>query len=425
MGKGLTFFDRLKFLFNAESISEYVKKFFAGDDLPESEMAIDEDVALKYSAVFACCRILAETFASTPLHEYKKIDNDNREKTNDTGLYDVLHNVSNSEMSAYNFHELAMYQLCLWGNFLAKKVQNRVGEIIQLYPYNWEKVTPDRDEKEKLYYKIKKNDGIEEVKKYRKDVFHVVGNSLNGVVGMSPITYTAKAIQLGLTYEIYGINFYKKGAFPSGNFKHPQFLKPEAYERLKKDIKTNYTSLQNAGTPMLLEDGLEYQPLSINPVDAQLIESKKFQIEDVARIYRVPLHLLQNLDKATNNNIEHQSLEFVMYTMLPHYKRYESTINSQLLNKNQRNDGYYYEFNVGGLLRGDQKSMAEAFATGRQWGWLSVNDIRRMLNLNPIDNGDIYLQPLNMIEAGSKQFEDQKKQILDQVYKLLENTGKD
>jgi HK97 family phage portal protein len=152
-----------------------------------------------------------------------------------------------------------------------------------------------------------------------------------------------------------------------------------------------------------LEDGLKFKEVSIKPVDAQFLESKKFQVEEICRFCRVPLHLVQNLDKATNNNIEHQSLEFSMYTMLPHYKRAEEAVNTQLLTKEQREKGYYYEFNMNTLLRGDAKSMADAFAVGRQWGWLSVNDIRRLNNQNGIGpEGDIYLTPLNMIQAGKE-----------------------
>jgi HK97 family phage portal protein len=149
-----------------------------------------------------------------------------------------------------------------------------------------------------------------------------------------------------------------------------------------------------AGVPMLLEEGLKWAQTTINPIDAQLLESKYFQIEDICRIYRVPQHLVNKLDRSTNNNIEHQALEFVMYTMLPIFKRFEDNINAQLLTPEQRKKGLYFEHKIDGLLRGDAKSRAEAYAAGRQWGWLSVNDIRRLENMPAIENGDIYLQPV-------------------------------
>lgn len=157
----------------------------------------------------------------------------------------------------------------------------------------------------------------------------------------------------------------------------------------------------------------------VNPVDAQLLESKSFQAEDVCRIYRVPQHLIQLLGHSTNNNIEQQSLEFVMYTMLPIFKRWEENINMQLLTEQERRAGYYVEFNMAALLRGDAVSRATAYATGRQWGWLSVNDIRKLENLPAIPNGDIYMQPLNMGEAGSIDQESQTKATVDAIYKMI------
>jgi HK97 family phage portal protein len=305
-------------------------------------------------------------------------------------------------MSAFSFKEMGMYQINTGGNLVCERITNRYGEVTALYPYAWQTVSIDRDQaSKKLVYTIRQ-DANEPIHRLRGQVFHVAGPSFNGIDGMSPIEYAAAAVRLGLTYEQFGISFYKNGAIPSGIFQHPTDLKDEPYKRLKEDLEKNYQGLMNSGRPLLLEGGMQFKELTMKLGDAQLLESKKFQIEDICRVYRVPLHLVQNLDKATNNNIEHQSLEFVMYTMLPWFKRWEDAINTQLLTLEQRNAGYYFEFNVSSLLRGDSKSMAEAFAVGRQWGWLSVNDIRRLLNMNPIPNGDIYLQPMNMIEAGSQ-----------------------
>ncbi len=223
---------------------------------------------------------------------------------------------------------------------------------------------------------------------------------MDGVVGLSPIEYVSSAIRLGLSYERFGINFYKNGANASGVIEYPGALADTAYERLKKDFAKSYQGLANTGKPIILEGGAKFSQLAIKPADAQLIENKKFQLEDIARIYRVPLHLIQNLDRATFSNIEQQSLEFVMYTMLPWFKRWEENINMQLLTPLERKAGFYIEFNINSLLRGDMQSRAMAYAQGRQWGWLSVNDIRKLENMPPIPNGDIYMQPLNFSEAG-------------------------
>lgn len=395
---------------NKTPFERYVDAFNTGGDLQSTD-----DQIMKYSAVFACVRVISETYASVTINEYKK-NGEDRQKTNDTGLLDILKNAPNGYMNAYNYHEMSMVQLNTNGNFysLKEKVGNRV---VSLKPLISDSVTP-RLEEGIIKYKVGDRDYT------RDDLFHMVGFSPDGLIGFSPLEYFSGMINVGLTYQQFTSNFYKNGAFPSGFFEHGKFLNETAYERLKEDIKTRYTSMANAGTPMLLEDGLKYNPITIKPIDAQLLESKKFQIEDICRVYRVPLHLVQNLDKATNNNIEHQSLEFVMYTMLPHFRRAEMSINAQLLSKQQRDNGYYFEFNISSLLRGDSKSMAEAFAAGRQWGWLSVNDIRRMLNMNPIANGDIYLEPLNMREAGTEKQEEEREKMVQNMLKLIqENKG--
>jgi HK97 family phage portal protein len=379
-------------------MDQAIREWMSGRDPSfASDIKVTSDSALRFSAVFGCLRVLAETFASASIFEYKKNkDNDDREKTNDTGLLDVLKTSPNPDMSGFNFREMAMYQINTGGNFFAIKSDAKYnkGTPVELNPLDWKTVTVARDPaSQRLTYTTA---GTSPKTYTRENLFHVPGPSVNGIIGMSPIEYAAQAIRLGMQYEQFGIQFYKNGAIPSGVFQQPTFLKDEAWKRLKEDLRKNYQGLLNAGTPLLLEDGLQFKELTMKLADAQLLECKKFQIEDICRIYRVPLHLVQNLDRATNNNIEQQSLEFVMYTMLPHFKRWEDCINHQLLTSKQRDAGYYLEFNISSLLRGDSKSMADAFAVGRQWGWLSVNDIRRMLNMNSVKGGGIYLTPLNM-----------------------------
>lgn len=399
---------------------EYTQKFLMGEDVYEIARAPDYVnylTAMRFSAVFSCCRVLAETHASVPAMLYRKKPTGEREASSDLAIYDILHNKPNDEMSPFNYKEACMMALNLGGNSVSERLVNRRGELVGLYPYQWHKVCIDREkDTKKLIYKV--SDGVTTTTLQRSQVFHVPGLSYDGIVGLSPIEYAASAITLGKSYEQFGVNFYKNGANSSGAFKFPGELKEEAFKRLKKELKQNYAGLKNTGTPMILEGGGSFEPFTIKPADAQLIENKKFQIEDIARIYRVPLHLIQNLDRATNNNIEHQSLEFIMYTMLPWFKRWEENINMQLLTPAERMAGFYVEFKIDGLLRGDTKSRAEAYAIGRQWGWLCVNDIRRLENTNPIPNGDIYLQPMNMVEAGTVA-SDTTKILAEQIYKII------
>lgn len=410
-----------KLIFGA-SYEQYVRAWNSGDVIPQIDgtECIDSITAMKYSAVFACNRVLSETLAGMPIVEYRKNSKNGRDPTNDTAAYEVLHNRPNEEMAPFNYKEAAMTAINLGGNAVSERLVNKAGEIVGLYPYEWSKVQIERDkETNRLVYKIR--EGTKTKTLQRDQVFHIAGPSFNGVVGLSPIEYLASAIRLGLSYEQFGVQFYKNGANSSGAFKFPQAMSEPAFKRLKEGLKENYTGLLNTGTPMLLEEGGEFQPFTIKPADAQLIENKRFQKEDIASIYRVPLHLIQDLSRSTNNNIEHQSLEFVMYTMLPHFKRWEENANMQLLTPQERRAGYYLEFKLDALLRGDAKSRAEAYAAGRQWGWLSVNDIRKLENMPSILNGDIYLTPLNMYEAGKEAPQQQSKvnALSEEIFKMI------
>lgn len=401
-----------------------VQKFLIGEDLITIPSGpVNTTTAMKYTAVFACMRVLAETFASVPVLLYRKKTDGDRESVNDLAVYDILHYKPNDEMSPFNFKESCMNALNTGGNAVCERLVNRRGELVGLYPYQWQQVIIDRDpDTRRLQYKINGSDLRVRKTLERNQVLHVPGMSMDGVVGLSPISYASSAIRLGQSYEQFGVNLYKNGAFPSGAFSFEGVISDLAFERLKKDLSKNYQGMLNTGKPMLLEQNGKFTPFIINPNDAQLIENKRFQIEDIARIFRVPMHLIQELTRSTNNNIEHQSLEFVMYTMLPWFKRWEENINMQLLTIAERKAGYYVEFKLDGLLRGDAMSRARAYAQGRQWGWLSVNDIRRLENMSPIPNGDIYLEPTNMTEAGNDR-EEELHNLAEEVYRMIKEKG--
>lgn len=401
------------------SLSEYNSRFISGEPLTDTEGDVDTDTALKYSVVFACCRVLAETFASVPILLYRK-NGTEREAVTDLPIYDILHNVPNEEMSHFNFSEAMMMSMNTDGNAIAQRLFNASGELVGLYPIS---ATIDRDkETKKLIYKAQ--DGGQTRVFKRIEVFHVPGPSLDGVNGLSPISYAASAIRLGLSYEQFGIQFFRNAANPSGAFTNPGELGEEAYQRLKKQLKEQYTGIKNTGTPMLLEGGLDWKQFTVNPTDAQLIESKNFQIEDICRVYRVPQHLVNKLDRSTFSNIEQQSLEFIVYTMLPIFKRYEECMNAQLLTPAQRKQGYFLEHKVDGLLRGDSAARAAFYASGRQWGWLCINDIRRLENMPNIGpEGDKFLEPTNMVEVGSNQAEAVNAKLVDDIYQMIKREG--
>lgn len=290
--------QRAKLIINNNYFEEYVRRFQAGEDMPGESgySSINAQTAMKYSAVFACCRVLGETFASMPAMEYRKNANGDRETTRDTSAFDILHNAPNEEMAPFSFKEACMMNLNLGGNAVSEKLVNRFGDIVGLYPYKWQNVNIDRDrETKRLVYRV--IDGASQKTLKREQVFHVPGISFDGIIGLSPIEYAASAIRLGMSYEQFGVNFYKNGANSSGAFSFPNELKEESFQRLKKDLKENYAGLKNTGTPMLLEAGGKFEQFAMKPADAQLIENKRFQTEDIARIYRMPLHLIQELSR--------------------------------------------------------------------------------------------------------------------------------
>lgn len=423
----MKFIDRCKLFFTPQNalfevLQKYSQDFLSGEDVPVDNFKIDTDTALGFSAVFACNKVLSETLASCPILLYEKDDKGNRQQVTDTPEYGVLHYAPNAEMTPGQFKEFGMTNINLGGNFIAQKVFNLHGELLELRPISWERVRIDIDKGTgRLLYFI---DGKQEPKT-RDEILHIPGLTQDGYIGITPLSYAALTVDIGLSQDKFERNFYHNRASTSGIFQYPNELGEEAFQRLKKDIKKNYTGLSNAGVPMILEGGGQFKEITMKLTDAQFLESKRFRIEDVCRIFRVPLHLVQDLTRSTNNNIEHQSLEFIVYTMLPWFKRWEENLNLQLLSKDSKKRNRYFEFNISGLLRGDIKSRYEAYAQGRQWGWLSVNDIRRLENMNPVEGGDIYMQPLNCIDAAmaneyfKKQDEAKNKILREEIFNLI------
>lgn len=420
----MKFKDRVKLFLSPQNamfevLQKYSQDFLSGEEARINDnLKITADSTMSFSAVFACNRVLSETLASCPIMLYEKDGEGNRKQITDVAEYGVLHYAPNKEMTPSQFKEFGMSNINLGGNMIAQKVFNMHGELLELRPISWERVRIDIDKTTgRLLYFI---DGKQEPKT-RDEILHIPGLTLDGYIGITPLTYAALTIDIGLSQDKFESNFYHNRASTSGIFQYPNELGDEAFQRLKKDITKNYTGLSNAGVPMILEGGGQFKEITMKLTDAQFIESKRFRIEDVCRMFRIPLHLVQDLTRATNNNIEHQSLEFIMYTMLPWFKRWEENLNLQLLSPESKRKNRYFEFNISGLLRGDIKSRYEAYAQGRQWGWLSVNDIRRLENMNPIENGDRYLEPLNMSEAGKQQ--EQLKALREEVFNLI-NEGK-
>lgn len=353
--------------------------------------------AMQITAVYACVRILAESIAGLPLYLYKLDASGSKVAANDHPLYRLLHDEPNPEMTSFVFRETLMTHLLLWGNAYAQIIRNGKGEVVGLYPLMPNRMVVDRDEDGHLYYQYtvsaddpKTNKGYT-VNLKPEDVLHIPGLGFDGLVGYSPIAMAKNAIGMSIATEEYGAKFFEHGASPSGILTHPGVVKDPS--KIRDSWNSAFAGSQNAGKVAVLEEGMAYTPISISPNEAQFLETRKFQIDEIARIFRVPAHLIGDLDHATFSNIEQQSLEYVIYTLDPWIKRWEHAMKRALLN-DQEKDKYYIRFNVDGLLRGDYASRMSGYATARQNGWMSANDIRKLENLDlipPEEGGDLYL----------------------------------
>ena len=363
---------------------------------------VNERSAMQMTAVYSCVRILAEAVAGLPLHLYRYKEDGGKEKAIDHPLYLLLHDEPNPEMSSFVFRETLMTHLLLWGNAYAQIIRNGKGEVIALYPLMPDRMTVDRDSKGQLYYEytVSMDDAPTVkgslVRLHPSDVLHIPGLGFDGLVGYSPIAMAKNAIGMAIACEEYGAKFFANGAQPSGVLEHPGTLKDPS--RVRESWQSTFGGSHNANKVAVLEEGMKYTPISISPEQAQFLETRKFQINEIARIFRVPPHMVGDLEKSSFSNIEQQSLEFVKYTLDPWVSRWEQSMARSLLTPEEKKQ-YFMKFNVDGLLRGDYQSRMNGYAVGRQNGWMSANDIRELENLDRIPEelgGDLYLINGNM-----------------------------
>ena len=368
-----------------------------------SGKAVTERSAMQMTAVYSCVRILAEAVAGLPLHVYRYNENGGKEKALDHPLYRLLHDEPNPEMSSFVFRETLMTHLLLWGNAYAQIIRNGKGEVIALYPLMPNRMSVDRDSKGKLYYRYTTTSDDAPTMEGTtvilspNDVLHIPGLGFDGLVGYSPIAMAKNAIGMAIACEEFGARFFANGAAPSGVLEHPGTIRDPS--RLRETWQSQFGGSANTGKVAILEEGMKYTPISISPEQAQFLETRKFQINEIARIFRVPPHMVGDLEKSSFSNIEQQSLEFVKYTLDPWLIRWEQSIYRALFSMEEKTE-YFVKFNVEGLLRGDYATRMNGYATARQNGWMSANDIRELENLDRIpaeEGGDLYLINGNML----------------------------
>lgn len=350
---------------------------------------ISEEGALSLSAVWACVRILSETVGTLPIHLY--------ERTNSGRMRDNLHpcNLIIQNPTSYSnrfdlMHHLMM-SVALWGNGYARIYRDRFYRPERLKFYHPANVEPILNDNDVLFYRIGSTGEL----LASDDMIHLRGLSTNGYKGKSPIAVHRDNLSLTMAAQIYGENFFNQGGNMSGVFKYPSTLKDEQYKRLQKQLVEQTTGLHKAHVPLLLEGGMTYERISIPPEDAQFIATRKFQKTEIATIYGVPPHMIADLDRATNNNIEHQGMEFVQYCLMPYLVRIEEEFNRKLL-RNDEFDAYYFLFSLNGLLRGDAKTRSEYYKNMNFVGAMSANEIRSLEDMNSYEGGDEYFVQSNM-----------------------------
>lgn len=359
---------------------------------------VNERTAMQTTAVYACVRILAEAIASLPLHVYEYQDDGGKKLVHDHPLYYLLHDEPNPEMTSFVFRETLMSHLLIWGNAYAQIIRDGAGRVLGLYPLLPDKMDVQRDDKGNIYYVYSRNSDENpmfkeygNIKLKAEDVLHIPGLGFDGLIGYSPIAMAKNAVGMTLACEEYGASFFANGANPGGVLEHPGVLKDPS--KVRESWNSVYRGVSNAHKIAVLEEGMKYQQIGIPPEEAQFLETRKFQINEIARLYRIPPHMVGDLDKSSFSNIEQQSLEFVKYTLDPWVIRWEQSLQRSLLLPGEKGK-YFIKLNVDGLLRGDYQSRMNGYAVGRQNGWFSANDIREMENMNPIpdeEGGNLYL----------------------------------
>ena len=362
-----------------------------------SGKAVNERTAMQTSAVYACVRILAESVAGLPLHVYERTANGSKSTKPSHPLYRLLHDEPNREMTSFVFRETLMSHLLLWGNAYAQIIRDGRGFPIALYPLLPDRMAVDRNESGELVYTYQSDKG--QVKLRRENILHIPGLGFDGLIGYSPIAMAKNAVGLALATEDYGAAFFANGANPGGVLEHPGVIKPEQADRLRESWQSQFGGA-NAHKVAVLEEGLKFHQMSIPPEQAQFLETRKFQINEIARIFRVPPHMVGDLEKSSFSNIEQQSLEFVKYTLDPWVVRWEQSLQQALILPSEKAT-IFIKFNLDGLLRGDYQSRMQGYSTGIQNGFMSVNDVRGLEDMNLLtaeEGGDLHFVNGNMVK---------------------------
>lgn len=363
----------------------------------ESGIEITAESALACSAVFACVRVLSETPATLPLILYERTADGGKDRLKNVPLYRLLHDRPNRWQTRFEWVEMGMSHLLLRGNFYNRIVWDQSGEIVELLPLHPDQTWPELQNGQ-LRYWTRTKEGVDELVP-EENMFHVRGMSSDGVTGITPLQYARNAIGLALATETHGSRLFRNAAQPRLLLKHPGEMSTGAQERFKVSWQNMYAGVYNAGKTAILEEGMSVEKLGMSNEDAQFIEGRKFQTNDIARFFNVPLHLIQDYERATFSNVEHLAISAVTHTFLPWLTRWEQAINSRLIPRSLESRDVFAEFLVDSLLRGDTTTRYVAYASAITNGWMNRNEVRQRENLNPVEGLDEFFTALNMGKA--------------------------
>jgi HK97 family phage portal protein len=367
---------------------------FGGDQV--AGVTVNEETALSATAVWAGVRIISETLAMLPLELYERKDERSKVQARQMSLWKVIHDEPNPEQTSFEFRDMQQGFLLLWGNCYAQKIYNGRGEVSELWPLVPWRVTPLRTRSGSLAYEVElPGQAGQKTTLPADDILHIRGFTSTGLLGDNTVQKFRQAIGLSLAAEDFGGKFFSNGLNPSGVLKHPSKLGAEGRKNLRDSFTEANGGLSKAHRLMVLEEGLEWIKMSVDPEKAQALETRKFQVTEVSRILRLPPHLLYDLERSTNNNIEHQGQEFVTYSMQPWLTRWEQRLNRSLLLPSQRGK-FFTQFEVKGLLRGDSVARAAFHQAMFNVGAYSPNDILNHEGEEPVPGGDQRFVQLNL-----------------------------
>lgn len=380
---------------------QYFRDMLDGGSASDAGVVVSQETAVLLSAVWRAVRILSETMASLPLFVFERQDPRGRRRASDHPVTELLHGQPNPNMTAFFLREFLMAGVVLQGNAYAAIRRDRAARPREIWPLMPGAVEPKISPVDgTLFYKITLTDGSVEVWE-QESVLHVPGLSFDGVKGKSVLRVARDSIGLGLAAQKYGSKFFARGARVPGVIELPATvqLKPEARTNLQTDWNNMVGSPETWHKVPILDRGMTYKQIGVPPDDGQFLETRKFQVTDIARWFGVPPHKLADMERATFSNIEQQALEFVIDTVRPWAVRWEMEYRRKLLLPSERSR-FFIEHVLDGLMRGDSVARGTFYGFLRQWGVASANDIRELENMPDLGpKGDIYLSPINMFDA--------------------------